>query len=353
MFTGIFDVREFGACGDGKTDDTAAFQKAIDAAAEVKGAAFVAPGNYLCSTLRLRPYTELRGLALYGYRSPGGSVLHLADPEAKGLVDITGAIGCTLNGLCLEGESLGQSIHGILLDKPDYGKEEDTFRIENCKISRFTGDALHLDRVWCFSVRHSQAFGNAGCGLRVRGWDGFVLDCWFSGNRGGGYVSTDENASVTLTGNRIEWNAAGGIVVHGGSHYNVTGNYIDRCGGSAIALLPRTNRGCAHFAITGNVIYRSGRWSDPDSIDEAHARFDSCQGVTFVGNSLVAGRDDGGAGKWSPAYGMVYRALSNSVIKNNVMHQASIRQLLLDQGGHGEGFILGDNPGGLMIPKTP
>ena len=45
---GFLNVRDFGAVGDGKTDDTAAFQKALDAAAEAKGGVVHAPrGNYL------------------------------------------------------------------------------------------------------------------------------------------------------------------------------------------------------------------------------------------------------------------------------------------------------------------
>jgi hypothetical protein len=42
-----FNVREFGALGDGKTDDTAAFQKALDAAGQANGGIVYAPvGNY-------------------------------------------------------------------------------------------------------------------------------------------------------------------------------------------------------------------------------------------------------------------------------------------------------------------
>ena len=43
----FFSVRDFGAKGDGKTDDTAAFQKALDAAGQAGGGVVVAPrGNY-------------------------------------------------------------------------------------------------------------------------------------------------------------------------------------------------------------------------------------------------------------------------------------------------------------------
>ena len=49
---GFFDVRKMGAAGDGVSDDTAAFQAAVDAAAAQEGIVFVPPGKYLYSGSR-------------------------------------------------------------------------------------------------------------------------------------------------------------------------------------------------------------------------------------------------------------------------------------------------------------
>ena len=49
-----FDERDFGATGDGTTDDTVALQRAIDTAAGTGGSVVLARGTYLSSTLALR-----------------------------------------------------------------------------------------------------------------------------------------------------------------------------------------------------------------------------------------------------------------------------------------------------------
>ena len=59
---------------------------------------------------------------------------------------------------------------------------------------------------WCFSVRHSMLGYNQGCGLRLRGWDAFVMDNWFSCNGDVGFSAREENSMVIFTGNRVEYN---------------------------------------------------------------------------------------------------------------------------------------------------
>ena len=134
--------RQFGATGDGKTDDTKAMQRALDAAGEEHGAVFVPAGVYLCADLRMQPNTAIVGVPTWNYGGPGGTILRLANGGAKCLLNIAGAAGATIDGLAFDGAGLGQGIHGIFLDKPDYGKHEDAFRIERCQVARFTGDGV-------------------------------------------------------------------------------------------------------------------------------------------------------------------------------------------------------------------
>jgi polygalacturonase len=58
--TGYFDVRKYGATGDGKTLDTEAVNRAIEAAAAAGGGVVVFPaGNFLCFSIHLKSFVHL------------------------------------------------------------------------------------------------------------------------------------------------------------------------------------------------------------------------------------------------------------------------------------------------------
>ncbi len=353
---GFLNVRNFGAAGDGKTDDTAPLQRAIDAAAVNSSGVFLPPAIYITRELHVRPGIALIGIPAWNYSGPGGSTLRLAGPDAPGLLNLTDARGATIDGLALDGRGLGQNVHGIFTERTAYGPHEDGFRIERCQITCFTGDGLHLERAWCFSVRHCECMANHGDGLSLRGWDGFILDNWLSGNGRAGFAARDENASVTFTANRVEWNSEENFVVVGGDGYQITGNFFDRAGTVGIALRhnPQTagwNKGpCTQFAITGNFIKRSGRFAKAGTHDSAQIVLEGSSGVTCAGNVLESGRDDGNQGVWSPSFGIVWQGLENCVLANNVLHEGALQQLMVDLGGKRDGVIVKDNPGSLFTP---
>jgi len=226
---------------------------------------------------------------------------------------------------------------------------------ERCRIGDFTGDGIHLDRKWVFTIRHCQIARNKGNGLAYRCWDGWILDSWFSNNGQAGISTFGENASVTMTGNRIEWNKRYGILIKGGTHYNITGNYIDRSSGPGLAIIPDKERGTNSwaFTVTGNIFYRSGApHGGPfaDQYQSCHLRLEEVDGIACSCNSFDVGKDDGGKGDYSPDYGIVIRALSNSIIKDNVLNLGAQKQLIVDLGEHGKEFIIKDNVGTLFTP---
>jgi len=82
----LFDVRTFGATGDGKTVDTPAINKAIEAAAAAGGGTVVFPaGNYISFSIRLKSKVGLylaQGSAIIAADSPkpGEAAQIIADP---------------------------------------------------------------------------------------------------------------------------------------------------------------------------------------------------------------------------------------------------------------------------------
>jgi polygalacturonase len=74
---GIFDVRSFGAIGDGKALDTPAINRAIESAAAAGGGTVLFPaGTYLCYSIHLRSYV--------GLRLQHGATILAADTPADG-----------------------------------------------------------------------------------------------------------------------------------------------------------------------------------------------------------------------------------------------------------------------------
>ena len=75
--TGSFDVRTYGAAGDGKAIDTAAINKSIDAAAAAGGGTVLFPaGNYLSYSIHLKSNVSLQ--------LESGATIIAADPAADG-----------------------------------------------------------------------------------------------------------------------------------------------------------------------------------------------------------------------------------------------------------------------------
>jgi len=79
----FYDVRAFGALGDGKTPDTPAINRAIEAAAVAGGTVYFPAGNYLCYSIHLKSKVAL-------YMEQGATIV-AADPAADPAQSYDGA----------------------------------------------------------------------------------------------------------------------------------------------------------------------------------------------------------------------------------------------------------------------
>ena len=333
----VFNILNYGAIGDGVTDCTKAVQNALNDAATCSGKVIVPPGRYKVGHLEMKGQgVSLHGTSAWSYRSPGSSIFELNDPNADSLLDITGAFGCAIHGMSFVGSRLGNHethpIHGIYLYWDEYngGSEEDTPAIDDCKVDGFTGDGIHLEHIWCFSVRHSMMCFCEGNGLFIDGWDGFVLDNWFSYNDGYGMKGGNVVASITATGNRVEWNKAGGFKFEFGDSYNFTGNFFDRGHGPAIDL--GGERNVSLVTMTGNIFRRSGACEPGETTnpeDSSHVRLINCSNMVLANNTMRVGRNDGGGGILAPNYGIIIRDCHECIVKDHAMMTAALKELII------------------------
>ncbi len=316
----LFNIRDFGAKGDGVADDTLAISRAISAAAQVCGTVAVPPGKYITGRQQLYPNICLKADKAWSYNATGSAAFILRDGDTDCMLDITEAYGVSIYGLVLDGRRLGKNIHGVMLGKKDNGSREDTPTFDGCLITSFSGDGLHLDRGWCFQIRHCQISSNQGSGLWMHAWDGFILDNWFSANGNYGIYCTEynNNSAHTLTANRIECNNRGGIRLDNGDKWNITGNYFDWNGGPSLDFGDHEYTG--HCAITGNLFNRSGvfEWGDsPQGYQSSHIWCRKVNNLTITGNSFLSGRGHDGAGARAPEYVAVFQNCTQIIFSAN------------------------------------
>jgi len=340
----VFNVVDFGAKGNGKTPDSEAIQKALDAAGAVGGTVYLPAGRYPCHDLKVAPHTTVLAEPQWGYRGDAGAMLLLDSDEADCLLNITGAFGVHLHGLFLQGRrEAKKAVHGVFLNNAQkYSSQEDSIVIDDCKIERFSGHGVRLLRIWVFLLRRNILQNNKGCGVQITGWDGFVMDNQFSGNGSHGFECESVGATVMFTANRVEWNGGYGLFLVAGDAWNVTGNCFDRNWGAGLcALKMRTT------TITGNVFRRCGKDSSllPEGERSCQVRLEECSGLTFVSNVCAAGRDDGGKGDYTPHFGFVVRKLSHSVISANTLFKGYMKEMTADLGEHGPEYLFANNVG--------
>lgn len=356
----MLNVQDFGAKGDNQTDDTAAIQAALAAAAEGESAVRFPAGTYLTHPLRLPSHVTLTGDSSWGYldrddKDPqfaGRTTLAALSGDARAFLDLEDRRGTRILGLTLDGRKLGKRMHGIYTRHR--GNELNNI-IEDCRIEHFSGSGIRFERAWVLGVRRSLIMFNGGHGIDLTsGYDGWIIDCMISGNGGYGLYARGHapeemppeekkelaffgSASIKITANRVEWNKRGGIYFNSSNSMQINGCSLDHNFGPGIHLKESVAN-----TVTGNLIRSSG----VDCTDEQCCQvfLEGCQGTSVTGNTLWGwyNRTEHDFKTPYPYFGIIAKRLSGCVVCDNAMYHAASREGIRDEGGH-VGTVIKDN----------
>ncbi|MFC7528582.1 glycosyl hydrolase family 28-related protein [Actinoplanes sp. GCM10030250] len=207
----FLDVRQFGAAGDGKTDDTRALQKALDAAAAGAGLVYLPAGTYLTRRLTLASNVHMRGAggdATVLQLHPGANSAIL---ESAGFADLTGTsepggiTGFSVRDLALDGnkDKNAEGGYGLRIYGCQYELSE--VIVFNCRqdgiYSEWSGASglpglSHQMEARLTAVRSHH---NGGTGINFNGpHDSMFVNCLAFENEGIGFRLAGEAHATSL-----------------------------------------------------------------------------------------------------------------------------------------------------------
>ena len=198
------NVLDFGAVGDGVTDDTAAIQAAIDSAKAI----FLPEGTYIVTTITLDAEQTMFGSGMSSSvikkktsdNTPAVVIVNTQNPNVPGMTDVQNFSIIGQDGALVPALS---NAHGLLCTSdPAYGGLYVTrVNVENMRFSRLSGDSIKLDGVTGSNIAFCDLFIGRGIGINLSTANGYF------------------NNAIRITHNRIKHQS---VAIYGGN-YTVPG----------------------------------------------------------------------------------------------------------------------------------
>ena len=351
----VFDVTAFGARGDGRTDDTAAFQRAFDALGTVPGQVRVPTGDFLLTaTVR----TSSPGMFSVRGDGPGSNLLWATDSnllsfEAPGPVGMATLADFTVSSiapaksaasaaLAFPAGLVKSQIENVQLIGAgglpsgtvpgtvaigtgfDLGNVTDTVAIRNCLLWFGSGTGIRIGRGSEVRVE-----GGRFIGTKNDGGSPDSIGVHVTGNNGGVHVvSTDiiswgtglqidqsngqgSNREIFISHGTLDSNGRG-LSVLDSAYVSIAGCWAASSDLDNIWTHPDSN---PQLVIAGGTIFNAG--ANP-AVD---CGTDRCNGMTVnAGTFTLSGvsvRNNQGTGIWTPSDKVVGFAVSGCRITDN------------------------------------
>jgi parallel beta-helix repeat protein len=378
----IFNVQDYGAKGDGITDDTAAIQSAIDAAAAAGGGqVYVPTGTYIvsageepsdgCLMLKSNVYMYGDGMGETNIKVADGSSSEITgivrsaygeETHDFGLSNLTldgnrenttGKIDGWFNGYIpgKEGYDSNVTLDGVeIKDCSGYGfdpHEQTVNMVIKNSVSHGNGlDGFVADFLSDSTFENNVAYDNDRHGFNIvtSTHDFTLTDNVAYGNGGGGIVVQrgSENipspSNITITGGEVYGNAAEGVLIKLSSEVTMTGVDIHDNGSAGVRIYGSNN-----VDITDNTISNNSQNAPvPEVIIQS---YDDTQGVSgnyYNGSdNTVQGNTISGSDK--STYGVAERNEDgtdrNAIVGNTISHTSKGDTLVYGDGSYASATI--------------
>ncbi|MBD1554162.1 glycosyl hydrolase family 28-related protein [Pseudomonas typographi] len=323
----IFNVKDYGAVGDGVTDDTAAIQAAVDAAAAAGGGqVYVPSGTYIvsggdepsdgCIVLKSNVYMYGDGMGESTLKVADGwdqsitgivrsaygeetSNFGLSDMTLDGNRDNTsGKIDGWFNGYIPgeEGHDSNVTLDSVeILDCSGYGfdphEQTENMVIENC-VSHGNGlDGFVADYLSDSVFRNNVAYDNDRHGFNiVTSTHDFTLEDNVAYDNGGGGIVVQRGSediasptNITITGGEVYGNGAEGVLIKMSDNVTVDGVDIHDNGTAGIRLY-----GSSDVTVENNTLTNDAQTSAvPEIIIQSYDDTNGVSGNFYAGSDNV------------------------------------------------------------------
>ena len=206
-----YNVRDFGAVGDGVSDDASAWQACIDAAQATGRAIQVPAGQYLVSRMLVVHLDRKGNLSAQPLRIVGEG------PERTGII---GAKTLVADAVI----SIDPHVTHIHLQG-----------FEVTALGKATGYAMLAPLITRSKVSDLRFYGGSAAGLKLGGWINSIIDCGFGNVPGpAALVIENEANAIDVVRCSFEGNVGVAILINGGSNVRVESNTIEGNGGPGV-----------------------------------------------------------------------------------------------------------------------